>query len=195
MKQFEAEFHHASYTPGDFPKDQFNQIAFAGRSNVGKSSMINCLISQKNLARISSHPGKTRSINFLLINRRFFFVDLPGYGYAKISKAERQRWKTLIESYLMDNSKLKGLIHIIDSRVGLTNLDEGMLTFASEIHLNTVIVATKIDKLKQSEKVKNFRLIEKKLAEFGLSEYIPFSAKTKFGRKEVLHWIENSLKL
>ena len=194
MKRFEAEFVRASFVPGDFPRDQFNQIAFAGRSNVGKSSMINCLLNKKNLARISSTPGKTRSINFLLINSRFYFVDLPGYGYAKISKTEKQRWKLLIESYLVDNHNLKALIHIIDSRIGLTTLDKEMLAFTAQIQLNAIIVATKVDKLNQSEKVKNFRLIEKQLSQYERYDYIAFSAITKIGKGDVIQWIVNSLK-
>ena len=193
MKRFEAEFVRASFVPGDFPRDQFNQIAFAGRSNVGKSSMINCLLGKKNLARISSSPGKTRSINFLLINSRFYFVDLPGYGYAKISKTEKQRWKLLTESYLVDNHNLKALIHIIDSRIGLTTLDKEMIAFTAQIQLNAIIVATKVDKLNQSERVKNFRLIEKQLSQYGRYDYIAFSAITKIGKGDVIQWIVNSL--
>lgn len=194
MKRFEAEFVRASFNPDDFPKDQRDQIAFVGRSNVGKSSMINCLLGRKNLARISSTPGKTRSINFLLINSKFYFVDLPGYGYAKISKTERQRWQTLIESYLVNNPNLKALIHIIDSRIGLTNLDEEMLSFADQIKMNTLIVATKTDKLNQSEKTKNFRKIEEKLSQYGRKNYIPFSAVTKTGKSDVINFILDNLK-
>jgi GTP-binding protein len=193
MKTYNAEFVRAVHSPADFPRDSLPQIAFAGRSNVGKSSMINCLLAHKNIARISSHPGKTRTINFLLINRKFYFVDLPGYGYAKVSKAERQQWKRLIESYLIENQNLKALIHIIDSRIGLTERDEEMLLFSQGIGLKTLIAATKIDKLKQSDKVKQLRGIESRLSEYSLTEYIPFSARTKVGRNDVLRWIDDCL--
>ncbi len=193
MKTYHAEFVRAVHSPADFPRDNLPQIAFAGRSNVGKSSMINCLLAHKNIARISSHPGKTRTINFLLINRKFYFVDLPGYGYAKVSKAERQQWKRLIESYLIENQNLKALIHIIDSRIGLTERDEEMLLFSQGIGLKTLIAATKIDKLKQSAKVKQLRGIESRLSEYSLTEYIPFSARTKLGRNDVLRWIDDCL--
>jgi len=190
MKVTKTEFVRSVFTPEDFPKDQFPQIAFAGRSNVGKSSMINCLLQQKNLARISSQPGKTRSINYLKINNYFYFVDLPGYGFAKVSKEEREKWKWLIEEYLINNKNLKGLVHIIDARIGITENDENMIEFALDTSINLQIVATKTDKLNQKEKIKSGKKIRKKLEYYFLKEFIPFSAKTKLGKREVWTWIE-----
>ena len=163
MKVIKTEFIRSVYSPADFLKDQFPQIVFAGRSNVGKSSMINCLLGQKNIARISSQPGKTRSVNYLKINNRFYFVDLPGYGYAKVSKIERNKWKTLIEAYFKENEYFRGLIHIIDSRVGLTAKDEDMLEFCQNAGFLPLIVATKTDKLKQKEKSKQWKKINEVL--------------------------------
>ena len=193
MKVVATEFTRATQTPGDFPKDPLPQIAFAGRSNVGKSSLINCLLRQKNIARTSSHPGKTRTINFFLINRKFYFVDLPGYGYAKVSQTERQQWKGLIESYLLNNPRLRGLVHLIDSRHGATENDEEMLAFALQAGLTVLVAATKFDQLNQSEKAKQQAQIQRQLAPFSLSEYIPFSAKTGLGRIDVWKWLEDRI--
>ena len=190
MKVTKTEFVRSVFSPEDFPKDQFPQIAFAGRSNVGKSSMINCLLQQKNLARISSQPGKTRSINYLKMNDYFYFVDLPGYGFAKVSKEEREKWKWLIEEYLINNKNLKGLVHIIDARIGITENDENMIEFALDTSINLLIVATKTDKLNQKEKIKSGKKIREKLEYYSLKEFIPFSAKTKLGKREVWTWIE-----
>jgi len=193
MKVTAAEFVRATSTPGDFPKDSFAQLAFAGRSNVGKSTLINCLLRQKNLARVSSHPGKTRTVNFILINRKFYLVDLPGYGYAKVSQAERQRWQELVESFLLNNQQLRGLVHLIDSRRGATDMDLELLEFSAQAQLPVLVVATKTDQLNQSEKRKQSEQINCQLAPLMLPEFIPFSAKTGLGRIEVWRWLENQL--
>lgn len=195
MKIKVAEFLRSVYSSDDLPGDNFPQIAFAGRSNVGKSSMINCLLPQKNLAKISSQPGKTRSINFFLINHKIYFVDLPGYGYARVSKTERQRWKSLIESYLLQNQNLKALVQIIDSRIGITKLDQEMLLFANAANAPLMVVATKIDKLKPNERNKQLSLIEKILVGHGLDSFIPFSAKSRVGKQEVLQKFNEFLNL
>ena len=193
MKTIKAEFYRSVFSSKDFPKDNFPQIAFAGRSNVGKSSMINCLLGKKILAKISSLPGKTRSINYLKINGRFYFVDLPGYGYAKVSKTERNKWKTLIEAFFSENENFKGLIHIIDSRIGITANDENMLEFGQHIGFLPLIVATKADKLNQSEKSKMLHKIKKQLDRYSINQFFPFSAKSGLGRSELWHWIEEKL--
>lgn len=193
MKVFQAEFITSVFSPKDFPKDQYPQIAFAGRSNVGKSSMINCLLQQKKLAKISSQPGKTRSVNYIKINGRFYFVDLPGYGFAKVAKKERESWKILIESFLLQNENLKGIVQIIDARIGITENDAQMLDYSLVSGLNPIIVATKTDKLNQKEKAKQGREIEAQLNEFSLQEYVKFSAKTNLGKTEVWRWIDGVL--
>ncbi len=194
MKIAQAEFIRSAYTESEFPTDNFPQFAFAGRSNVGKSSMINCLLQQKKIARISSHPGKTRSLNFIRINRRFYFVDLPGYGYAKVSRQERENWKRLIESYFTSKQPLKGLVQIIDARHGLTELDEEMLEYATQFDFDLLVAATKADKLNQTEKSRQQKAILEKLSRYGIEEFVFFSAKTKLGKVEIWRWIEERLR-
>ncbi len=194
MKIAQVEFTRAALRPEEFPKDGFPQVAFAGRSNVGKSSMINALLQRGKIAKISSRPGKTRSVNFILINRKWYFVDLPGYGYAKVSREEREHWKRLIESYLIGNPKLRGLVQIVDARLGLTDLDAEMLEFGSSLDTPVLIVATKTDKLKRSELEKQRRAILEQIRPFGLEEVVLFSAKTRQGRAEILRWIEDRLR-
>lgn len=193
MKVYKAEFSRSVFSLEYLPKDTLPQIAFAGRSNVGKSTMINCLLQQKNLARISSRPGKTRSINFLKINDRFYFVDLPGYGYARVAKQERQKWKTLLETFFTRGSQIRGLIHIIDARIGVTDTDEQMISFAIACGLRPVVVATKSDKLTQKAKASQWKKISQQLHRFDLKEFIPFSARTHEGKREVWRWIETRL--
>lgn len=194
MKLVEVEFERSVFSPEQFPRDQLPQIAFAGRSNVGKSSMINNLLQQKNLARISSRPGKTRSINFLRINRKFYFIDLPGYGYAKVPRKEREKWKWLIDAYFGENRQLRGLVQIIDSRVGVTGNDAAMIRFSLEMEIEPFIVATKADKLKQKERAQQEKKIYAALHQFSLPHYLFFSAKTNLGKNEVWNWIEGQIR-
>ncbi|HDL18826.1 MAG TPA: YihA family ribosome biogenesis GTP-binding protein [Bacteroidetes bacterium] len=194
VKLVEVEFERSVFSPEQFPRDQLPQIAFAGRSNVGKSSMINNLLQQKNLARISSRPGKTRSINFLRINRKFYFIDLPGYGYAKVPRKEREKWKWLIDAYFGENRQLRGLVQIIDSRVGVTGNDAAMIRFSLEMEIEPFIVATKADKLKQKERAQQEKKIYAALHQFSLPRYLFFSAKTNLGKNEVWSWIEEQIR-
>lgn len=133
------------------PKDNLKEIVLCGRSNVGKSSFINSLYNQKNLAKTSSSPGKTRSINYYLVNNSFYMVDLPGFGYAKVSKTERDRWQKLIESYFLEDRIITHAFHIIDSRHTPTQLDTLLQEFLMSSKIPVSIVLSKIDKLKQSE--------------------------------------------
>ena len=168
------------------PKRRLAEIAFAGRSNVGKSSLINVLVNRKNLARTSSTPGKTRSLNYYLINDDFYFVDLPGYGFARVSQKERRQWRHLMESYLLKNQFLKGIVQIIDSRHGFTELDLEMVNFLAALHLPVLLVATKVDKLPGSKKGMIIKDIEHFADDLGISDVIPFSAVTKQGKHEIL---------
>src|SRR3954466_12026780 len=139
-------------TTGWRPESTLPEIAFAGRSNVGKSSLLNRLIHRKKFARVSNTPGRTREVNFFRVNDSFVLVDLPGYGYARISKEKRAEWKPLIESYLRSSDQLRGIVHLLDARHDPTGDDRQMLDFLGELEVPTLIVLTKIDKLRPSER-------------------------------------------
>ena len=194
MKVKSVKFSGSFSKINQLPKLRLPEIAFAGRSNVGKSSLINSLINRKNLALTSSTPGKTRVLNYYFINDQFFFVDLPGYGYAKVSQKERFSWKRLVESYLSENKYLKGVIQIIDSRHGLTNLDREMIKWLSHLQLPTLLVATKTDKLPKSKKNHIIQNIFIDANEFGVNNIIPFSTITKHGKNEIWQSITELLK-
>jgi len=146
----QVEFAGAIGAPGQDPPGQSPQVAVAGRSNCGKSSLINALVGRKKLARVSQVPGKTREINFYLINDRFFLTDLPGYGFARAPVEAREQWRRLIESFLTNNSELAGIIVLIDARRGLQAADEQLLAWLAELQIPTLFALTKIDKLNRS---------------------------------------------
>ena len=185
MKNHRTKFIKSVLNLHDLPKDRFPQIAFSGRSNVGKSSLINVILNQKSLVKISSTPGKTRSLNFFLIDDQFYLVDLPGYGFAKVSKNEKLRWRRLIEGYLSASENLKGTILIIDARIGFTELDRMMVSWLREIERPFRVVATKMDKLSRNEQTKQLKKINRWLDEIKTESAIPFSAKTKEGKTAV----------
>ncbi|WP_172996902.1 ribosome biogenesis GTP-binding protein YihA/YsxC, partial [Lactobacillus helveticus] len=134
-----------------YPKDNLPEIALSGRSNVGKSSLINTLLNRKNLARTSSQPGKTQTLNFYLINDEFYLVDVPGYGYARVSQKKRQEFGEMIQDYLETRPNLKGLVIVIDSRHEPTKDDIAMYNYAQYLNLHILVVCTKIDKIKKSQ--------------------------------------------
>ncbi|HXT18596.1 MAG TPA: ribosome biogenesis GTP-binding protein YihA/YsxC [Gemmatimonadaceae bacterium] len=166
------------------PEVTLPEIAFAGRSNVGKSSLLNRLIHRKKFARVSNTPGRTREVNFFKVNDAFVLVDLPGYGYARISKERRAEWKPLIESYLSSSAQLRGIVLLLDARHDPTNDDRQMLDFLSELGVPTIVVLTKIDKLRPAERRRHMTEI---CASVGLDEeqVIPFSAVTGEGRPDL----------
>jgi GTP-binding protein len=166
------------------PENALPEVAFAGRSNVGKSSLLNRLVRRKAFARVSRTPGRTREINFFEVNRRFVLVDLPGYGYAKISKERRAEWRPLIEGYLRGSSNLRGVVQLIDVRRDPSKDDLEMLDFLSGLGTPTIVAITKVDKL--SPKAKAARIGEL-TASLGLDadQVIPFSAYTGAGRDEL----------
>jgi GTP-binding protein len=139
----------------DLPSENFNEIILCGRSNVGKSSFINTVFNRKNLAKTSSYPGKTRSLNYYLIEDKLFLVDLPGFGYAKVSKKDRENWKKLIEDYLESDRKIIYAFHFIDSRHSPTKLDLLLNDYLSQLNIPVSVILSKVDKLNQSEKVKS----------------------------------------
>jgi GTP-binding protein len=176
-------------TGGWRPPAELPEIAFAGRSNVGKSSLLNRLIHRKKFARVSNTPGRTREVNFFKVNGAFVLVDLPGYGYARISKERRAEWKPLIESYLRESPQLRGIVQLLDARHDPTNDDRQMLDFLGELGVPTIVVLTKIDKLTPSERS---RRIAGLTGAMGLDEdqVIPFSAVTGEGRNELAEAID-----
>jgi len=189
MRIKKVELYRTVYLPKDLPQTPFNEVAFVGRSNVGKSSLLNVLVNNFRLARVGSEPGKTRSINFYLVNNRFLLVDLPGYGFAKVPFREQKRWRELIESYLKDRDRLKGIFLLVDSRVGPTEKDVQMKDWLDFYSIPYVVVATKVDKLKSSERKK----LESKIKNGFKDESVkifPFSAKTREGRDKLLRQIK-----
>ncbi|RKX19665.1 MAG: YihA family ribosome biogenesis GTP-binding protein [Candidatus Zixiibacteriota bacterium] len=143
-----AEYVGSFFKVEDIPKTGYPEIAFAGRSNVGKSTLINKILNRKKLAQVSKTPGKTRALNYFEIDHKYYFVDLPGFGYAKISKKDRERWGKLIESYFKTSKKLKGVIHIIDSRRGLMDSDRSLKEYIDYFDIEVLWVLSKVDKLK-----------------------------------------------
>jgi len=166
------------------PETTLPEIAFAGRSNVGKSSLLNRLVRRKAFARVSRTPGRTREINFFEVNGRFVLADLPGYGYARISKERRAEWRPLIEGYLRRSANLRGVVLLIDARRDPTDDDLQMLDFLSEVGAPTIVALTKVDKLGTSARAARIRLLP---AALGLDDeqVIPFSAHTGLGRDEL----------
>lgn len=171
-----------------FPSDALPQIALSGRSNVGKSSLINSLLNRKSLARVSSSPGKTITINFYSIDKKLYLVDLPGYGYAKRTFEEKQRWSKLTDGYFTDNrniDRLKLVVQLIDSRTGPTKDDETMLNWLREANIPFIVAVTKIDKLNKTERAASLT----KIAEHPLIgkdiPVVPFSALKNEGRSEL----------
>lgn len=166
------------------PPPSLPEIAFAGRSNVGKSSLLNSLVRRKAFARVSRTPGRTREVNFFAVNRQFILVDLPGYGYARVSKAARAEWRPLIEDYLRTSTQLRGLVQLLDARHDPTDDDMGMLHFLADIGVPTIIVLTKMDKLGKAEGAARVRAIASHIGADD-EQVIPFSAPTGRGRDEL----------
>lgn len=190
MKVTSAEFTKSAFNESHWTTDGLPEIAFLGRSNVGKSSLLNSLLQRKGLARTSNTPGRTQSINFFLINESFYFTDLPGYGYAKVSKTMRHDWGVMAEEYLAQRDELVLSIQLIDSRHAPTQLDKQLNEWLIHHHKNHFIVATKADKLSNIKLKKSFEVIEKSLPE---SKIIAYSAVTGNGRDEVWREIASSL--
>lgn len=184
-----AEFVRSAVKAKDFPRDRRAQVAFAGRSNVGKSSVINRLLNRKNFARVGAAPGKTTHINYFLIDEKFYLVDLPGYGYAKVSKAEKDRWGRLIEDWFADTELMTLGVSIVDARHKPTANDITMAEFFKNSGKPFVVVANKLDKLKKSEIEPNLAQIRATLELPDQVPVIPFSAEKGTGRQELLDLI------
>ena len=176
--------------PEQFPQDNLPQIAFSGRSNVGKSSLIKTLIGRKSLARVSGQPGKTITANFYNIDRQYYLVDLPGYGFAKRPDAEREKWSTLMGAYFDNNPNLRLVVQLIDLKVGPTKDDDQMLSWLYETRTPYIIAATKADKLNVTDRKKNLALLSKDQMILEGTHVIAFSALKGDGRDEILSIIE-----
>lgn len=185
-----AEFILSAVQPGAFLRDGRPQVAFAGRSNVGKSSVINRLLNRKNFARVGATPGKTTQVNYFLIDGRIYFTDLPGYGYAKVSKEERDRWGRLIENYFQEQGLITLGVLIVDARHKPTADDVTMCTWFKESGCPLIVVANKLDKLKKNEIEPNLQRIWDTLELPDTAVLIPFSAEKGIGKTELLSAIE-----
>lgn len=189
-----AEFVLSAVTPAAFLRDGLPQVAFAGRSNVGKSSVINRITGRKNFARVGASPGKTSQINYFRIQDRGYLVDLPGYGYAKVSKAERDRWGRLMENYFAAGLISLG-VQIVDARHKPTADDLTMIRWFYDTGCPVLIVANKLDKLKKSEIEPNLERIRQTLCPGGEAEVVPFSAETGVGKDALIQKIGGILHL
>lgn len=168
----------SQYPEGDLP-----EIAFVGRSNVGKSSLINSLLNRKKLVKVSSNPGKTRTINFFMVNGEIMFVDLPGYGYAAVSREEKKKWAPMIEDYLTKRNNLKSVVLLVDIRHKPTEDDKMMYDFIKHYKDKVIVVATKLDKISKNSLNKNLLLIEKTLKIDNNDVLIPYSSENHKGRE------------
>ena len=175
-----------------FPGQGLPEIAMAGKSNVGKSSMINSLLGNSKLARTSSEPGKTRLVNFFQVNERFWLVDLPGYGFAKAPKAERDKWGAMIEGYLQGSQHLKRVLHLVDIRHAPTGDDQMMVEYLRHYDIPFTVVATKADKLSKAARGRSIPLICRTLA-VQPWEVIPYSSEDGTGREKILELLENEI--
>ena len=173
------------------PDNQMPEVAFAGKSNVGKSSLINGLLNRKSLARTSQEPGKTQTINFYNVNKELYFVDLPGYGFAKVSIEVQQKWGVMIENYLKSSKQLKAVMLLIDIRHEPSANDRNMYEWIVYNGYKPVIIATKLDKINRSQKDKHIKMIRQGLNVLPDTVILPFSAKTKQGREEILDFISS----
>lgn len=183
-----VEFLISAASPGDFPKNRLPEIAFAGKSNVGKSSVINRLLQRRNIARVGEKPGKTIHVNYFMVDRKCYFVDLPGYGFAKVSQAEKERWGRLMEDYFAAGRIDLGIL-IVDARHAPTNNDITMANWFQQSKCPFVVVANKLDKLKKSEILPNMEVIRQDLELSEDCPIIPFSAEKGNGREELLKQI------
>ena len=190
-----AEFLRSAVKESDFPHDPLPQIVFAGKSNVGKSSVINKLLNRKNFARVSAQPGKTIHINYFTIDKAMYLVDLPGYGYAKVPFSERDRWSQLMEGYFNSGRDIKTAFQLIDMRHKPTEFDMTMLHFLSEMQIPYTIVLTKSDKLNKSQTAERLSLIHGELGRYAENvEIIPFSSQNREDAEKLRRLIDGCLR-
>jgi GTP-binding protein len=193
MKVNEAQFIISAVGPSQYPVDALPEVALAGRSNVGKSSLINRLIQRKNLARTSSQPGKTQTLNYYLINTDLYFVDLPGYGYAKVSKTKREVWGKFIEDYLLKRDEIKLLLLLVDLRHPPSKDDIGMYKWLKHVDVPICVVATKADKIPKSKWQKHLKVVRDALIFDPSDRLIIFSSETGLGKDELWQVITDAI--
>ncbi|GAA0064500.1 YihA family ribosome biogenesis GTP-binding protein [Clostridium sporogenes] len=189
MEIKKAEFVISAVKKAQYPEDGRPEIAFVGRSNVGKSTLINTLTNRRKLVKVSSTPGKTRLINFFLINENMYFVDLPGYGYAKVSKKEKENWGYIMEQYLVERDQLKKIVLLVDSRHKPTSDDINMYNWIKHYNYEVLVVGTKLDKLKRNDINKNKKIIRDTLKMDKDDKILLISSLNKEGKEEVLEQI------
>ena len=188
-----AEFTISAVKPDQYPDDALPEIALAGRSNVGKSSLINCLIRRKNLARTSSKPGKTQTINFYRINDLFYFADVPGYGFARVPKTMKKQWGKMMETYLLKRDPLKAVIQVVDLRHPPSKDDQNMYEFLKYYSIPTWVVATKADKVPKGKWQKHLKVIKETLKMEKEDPLILFSAQTAYGKEQLWNLIDEQV--
>lgn len=194
MKINNAELEKVAVLEKQYPHENLPEFAFVGRSNVGKSSFINAMLNRKNLARTSSTPGKTRTINFYKINNSLRFVDLPGYGYAKVAKSEKEKWAGIINRYLETRENILETILLVDIRHEPTNLDKQMYDYIIDSGFSGIVVATKKDKIKRSQINKHIDTIAKKLGVEHKENIIPFSSQDRDEVKDMWFIFEDMMR-
>ncbi|MFD2705193.1 ribosome biogenesis GTP-binding protein YihA/YsxC [Salibacterium lacus] len=190
MKVNEAELLISAVRQDQYPKNGLPEIALAGRSNVGKSSFINTLVTRKNLARTSNKPGKTQTLNFYELEGKLMFVDVPGYGYAKVSKSERSAWGKMMETYFSSRENLRGVAMIVDSRHSPSALDIQMYKYLKQFELPVLVIATKADKVSKNKRPKHVKHIRETLELEKADDIVLFSAETAQGKEDAWKLIQ-----
>lgn len=193
MRIIRSELEAVAVRPNQYPDASLDEIAFVGRSNVGKSSLLNLLTNRKSLARVSGNPGKTRTINFYLINDAFRFVDLPGYGYAKVSKSITADWDRMMDDFFKQRKNLKRVVQLVDTRHEPSKLDVQMYEYLRSYGLDGLVCATKADKISGNQKQKNLSIIRKSLNLGKEDKIVPVSALKKTGHDVLLDYIAEEL--
>jgi GTP-binding protein len=189
MRITAAEFVTSAVTPAQYPADVGPEVAFVGRSNVGKSSLINTLLNRRGLAKTSATPGKTRTINFFRVNGKLGFVDLPGYGFAQVSRAERATWGPMVEQFFRTRQGLRGVVHLIDVRHPPTADDQRTRAWLQQWNRPLLVVATKVDKIGRTQRSSHLKQIAETLKLEAEGPLMVFSAQTGEGREKLWEWI------